>query len=160
MNTTSLRSLLQQAGEALDHAALHPAETEVAATGHFIVRHEQTADRQLRRAQTLATLAVAEALAVFLEMWAGPPSEADDPTFDARAAREALLAWSWETGLPLPGHPDLIVALEAAGHTVDLETGRVILFGAERPLAQVLTDPGLDLARAVQLLDRDPGPEA
>lgn len=152
MNTTSLRSLLQQAGEALVHAELHLAEADSSPTERFVVWHEQAAERQLRRAQTLAALAV---------------GEADGATFDARAAGAALLAWSQETGLPLPGDPDLIVALEAAGHTVDLETGRVIRFGADRPLAQVLAEPGVDLARAVELL-ADPddasashrGPEA
>ena len=46
-------------------------------------------------------------------------------TWDARAGE--LLAWSAATGLQLPLSVPEILALEDAGHVVDLETGIVLV---------------------------------
>lgn len=47
--------------------------------------------------------------------------------YDTRAGE--LLAWSVETGLPLPMTVEEILRLEDAGHVVDLESGWVIAGG-------------------------------
>lgn len=47
--------------------------------------------------------------------------------FDRRAGE--MLAWSAETGLPLPWSVAEIVAIEDAGHVVDMESGDILLDG-------------------------------
>lgn len=47
--------------------------------------------------------------------------------YDTRAGE--LLAWSAETGLPLPLPIEEILQIEDAGHVVDLESGGVIVDG-------------------------------
>ena len=47
--------------------------------------------------------------------------------YDTRAGE--LLAWEVETGRPLPATVAEILALEDAGHVVDLDSGRIILNG-------------------------------
>lgn len=59
-------------------------------------------------------------------------------------ARADLIAWAQETGRPLPLDIDAILRLEEHGHVVDLNSGRILLHAADRPLTRVLADAGID----------------
>lgn len=64
-----------------------------------------------------------------------------------------LLAWQAETGQALPLALDAITWLEAQGHVVDLERGRVALFSADRPLHRLAWLPAPVALAAVNLLE-------
>lgn len=60
-----------------------------------------------------------------------------------------LLKWESETGARLPMAVSAIVALEEAGHVVDLATGDVLLNEAANPIAVTVFGEAVVVALAV-----------